>query len=697
MAAAADCIDISSRLITPADPSKPAGWGFSTDLTVEQVTSTVTDGIAACKAVEDAVVAVEGERTWENTVAPLLFAHSKLSTSAGGATFLQHVSTDSELRDASSAADEVLDKFWVESGMRKDVYDAVAAYDAARTEAGVALGDEEERALAHMLRDFRRNGLALDAEARAELEAVQKRERELCVAFSKALGEEKTLLPFTAEQLDGMDDDFLSGLQRDDEGRYLVSLKYPVYFPIMKLCRVAATRQACEAAFQSRCMGENAARLEEAAKLRARRAQLLGYDTYSDFRLEVMMSGKADRVRSFLDDLLRQLKPRGESDLARLAELKAEDAGAADDSDVISSYDFRYYLDRMLVKDYAVDHEEIKKYFPLNTVLNGMFDIYQSMLGLRFEELDVDSWHPEVRTFRVDQRAEDGAAAGTVGYMMLDLHPREGKYGHAACFTLQRAGEKEDGSRQPPVAAMVCNFTKPTAGHDSLLKHSEVVTLFHEFGHVAHALCSLPRLPTFGGISNERDFVEAPSQMLEFWCWTKEALALMSGHVETGEKLPDETVDALVRAKYAGAGVLYLRQLFFGTFDMTLHGSVDSAAAALADELDSAELYNRLRTEVTLVPAQEGTNGSASFGHLMGGYESLYYGYLWSEVYAADMFSVFRDGGDILDPALGARYRSAILQPGGSKDSMDLLRDFLGREPKPDAFLSQLGLEVSSS
>jgi thimet oligopeptidase len=379
-----------------------------------------------------------------------------------------------------------------------------------------------------------------------------------------------------------------------------------------------------------------------------------------------------------------KLDPLFQSEMKIFRSMKQEIEKVSEKDSEIKAWDYRFYMNLREEKEFMVDHELVKQYFPLQKVTEGLLEIYQHLLALKFVEVtNPKTWHPEVRLFEVYDAKNPKEF---VGNFYLDLHPREGKYGHAAVFGLQPSfgfGDSSPESRkQYPVAAMVANFTKPGKEKPSLLNHQEVVTYFHEFGHVVHQICSKTKYSRFSGTRVERDFVEAPSQMLENWCWEKESLLKMSGHYQTGAPLPEHILEKLVAAKNANAGIFNFRQMFFGIFDQTIH-SMSSA--------NTEQVYNSLMHKVFQVPPSPGTNGSASFGHLAGGYDATYYGYLWSEVYSADMFdSKFR--GNVLDQKSGIEYREKILLVGGTRDAIDSLKDFLGREPNSNAFMKSKGI-----
>lgn len=655
-------------------------WGLSVP-EIEALTEALMD---SSKAKCDAVVAAHaaGRLTWESIMAPLVAEDAEFATAESVATFPGQVAADKALRDACTDADTKLSAYAIESGSRKDLFSALSAY--AETAEAKALDGEQRRCLERKLRDFRRVGLHLDEATSKQVKDINTRCSELGIAFSKALGEENASFNFSLEELDGCPDSYIAERKQED-GSYKLTLKYPCYIPVMERCKVAETRRKMEAAFNSRCKEGNTKILEELVQLRHRKAKLMGFDTHADFITTVRMSGGGEKVKNFLSELGAKLKPLLESDLTVLRQMKEADGYPAAECD-IHAWDRSFYCKRLEETKHQVDHEELKKYFPLETVTEGLLQIYQELLGLKFErdaELEKVAWHEEVRAFKVT----DVASGGDVGFFYMDMHPREGKYGHAACFGLQ-PGCQSAGAWQQPVAAMVCNFPKATAGRPALLEHGDVETFFHEFGHVMHQLCTRAQLAMFAGTSVERDFVEAPSQMLENWVWQPEALARMSKHHETGEPIPAALLQALIDSRNANAGILNMRQIMLASFDQAIH---------TAESADTAAVLAQFCQDLMTVPATPGTNMAASFGHLAGGYDAQYYGYMWSEVYSADMFKSRFEAEGIFSPTTGGSYRNEILAPGGSRDAADSLRAFLGRDPIPEPFLASKGLSPSAA
>ncbi|KAB7507201.1 Thimet oligopeptidase [Armadillidium nasatum] len=583
----------------------------------------------------DAIGAVPLEDvSYDKVIKAIADVERDRSTKGASLYFPQHASSDKALRDASCKADTKLEEFDVEMSMRKDVFDRIVAF---KEKEGLSdLNDEQKRFIEKLILAGKRNGLHLSEEKRSKIKEIKTRMSELSIKFENNLNEDNTKLYFTKEELSGMPDDFIDDLQEVD-GKLEVTLKYPHLFPITKKCRNPKTRLTMIAASQSKCMKENTPILEELIELRQRLADLLGYKNHASFIHEERMAKSPEKVAQFLSDLASKLDKLWKDELQVLLKLKTEECEKynLENSGKIEFWDTKYYMNLVEETIYAVDEEEVRQYFPLEKVTSGLLDIYQQLLGLKFHlEKDVEAWHDDVLT--------------------------------------------------PTICAMMCNFTKPTKDKPALLTHSEVETFFHEFGHAMHGICSKASFSLFAGLSVERDFVEAPSQMLENWVWEKEPLQLMSSHHKTDEPLPDSLIEKLSASRKANAGGFNLRQIVLGTFDQKIH---------TRSKADTQKLFTETYQEIMGLTPIENTNMPASFGHLAGGYDAQYYGYLWSEVFAMDMFeSRFKKEG-ILSSKVGMDYRTSILQPGGSKDAADMLRDFLGRDPTNDAFLKSKGLQ----
>ncbi len=663
-------------------------WSYSP----AQITRLGRDIIKQWKALDDDIAAQEAP-TFESTFARVIALDRELDPIENAICFPKHVSPDEKVREAAKAVEKELVAFGVESSMRRDVYLVLKKAADAYGDDDATLSEEEKRFMEKRLVDYERNGMSLAPEAMKEVEALKKELADLSTTFSTNIAEDDSKHLVTAAELEGCSEAFIEGLEKDPggSGKLVLTMAYPHVMAVGKTCKVSATRAAMEAKFNSRCKASNVALLEKICELRHDIATKLGFPSHAHYRLELRMARTPGRVTEFLGDLARKLGPLAEKELKVMQQLKAEAEGGGGDNEenpsglpVINMWDYRYYMNMVEEKFYQVDHEVLRQYFPFDTVLQGMLSIYRDTFGLDFEEIthEAQRWHEDVLVFKVKQHA--GRDSRLLGYFYLDLWPRPNKFSHAACWPLQSACTLPSGERRPAVTALVCNFPAPKEdGTPPLLEHNEVTTFFHEFGHGVHNLCSMAEIPRFAGTSVERDFVEAPSQMLENWCWEVEPLERLSRHVETGESIPAALVEKLIAAKNANVGLLTCRQLFFGIFDQTIHSRRTSS---------TAEVLRELHTTVMRVPMTPGTNFAGSFGHMCG-YDAQYYGYMWSEVFSDDMF-MSRFKADPLSRRAGQAYCDMVLAKGGSQDADDMLRNFLGREPNQAAFLRAKGLKV---
>ena len=570
-------------------------------------------------------------------------------------TFPRHVTTDAAVRAASTVAQKRLDAFAIDWQARADLYAKLSAHDASQ------LDGEDAYYWRCALRDFERNGLALEAADRERLVALKKRESALCTEMDACLSEDASELLLSAEQLRGTAPEWLAGLERaaNGDGRYRVPAKLPQMVTLLEQCEVEATRLAMDQLWGNRALG-NVPRFRELIALRHEMAQLLGYACYADYAIETRMAQSVSNVRALYDRLLPRLEEKARQELAELRALSGAE---------ITTWNQRYWQSKRLAAQYAVDKQRVRQYFPLERVVRGTLELYQEVLGLAFERVEPAPalWHPSVQAYRV----RDAATQALLGEFFLDLEPRVDKYGHMAEFQL-RTGLRAGPRARTAVAALVGNFSK---GNQS---HAELTTFFHEFGHVMHELLGAARYTRLAGTNVEKDFVETPSQALENWCWDRRVLQRI-GLNAAGEPLPDALIDSMLAARSADAGLFYLRQGFFGKVDLEMHSSA----------ADPNALYDAMLPAVTLVTPSPASR-LAGWGHMFGSYAAAYYGYLWAEANAADAFAHI---GDCLDPQRGMAYRRAILEAGGARPAIDSLREFLGREPNLDALVRRIGLE----
>ncbi|OGM93274.1 hypothetical protein A2372_02635 [Candidatus Wolfebacteria bacterium RIFOXYB1_FULL_54_12] len=643
--------------------------------TPEIIAQKIQEAIEAKKARYATIKAIAPEaRTFENTIVAIESSSYDHDDAMGAIGFLTHVSPTKEVRDAAQSAIEELQKAMIDIEYDEAMYRAVQEY-AAKNE---QLKGADAQLFADTMRAYKRMGFALETEKQKQLKDNLKETAELASGFEKAIADHADRILVRREELRGLPEAYINGLKRDEEGNYIVTLAYPDYIPFCERCDSAPRRKELMDKFNRRGGVANMERLRRILELRAENAVLLGYPHHAAFKLEDRMAKTVDAVNAFYDDLRTAVGNSAKFDLQLLAAMKQKDLG--DPSARLAYYDIGYYIQQDKMNGYAVDDEAIREYLPLEAVKATMFDLYSTVLGLSFSVEQFPAWHESVQWYRVNNT--DGSL---VGYFALDLFPREGKYGHAM---MQPIVQGRMVSRDPqsvyatPTCAVVANFNPPAGDTPALLSHGEVQTLFHEFGHAIHTLVTVAPYASQAGTSTARDFVEAPSQMFEYWVWEKDLLKKMSKHHATGEPLPDDLIDRIIRAKNHAQGYSVLRQLFLGTFDMAMHTTVEP--------VDPVQVYADLYKKTFELDSSSDQLWAAGFGHLMG-YDAGYYGYLWSEVYAADMFARFRAEG-VLDPKVGMDYRKKILEVGSSRDEIESVKDFLGRVPNNKAFLQDMGL-----
>lgn len=684
----------ASSSSTPTPPQAAPSW----DVTADQILSTVEKSIESSKALLDDI-ASQKSPSWDSTIKKMLQFNAQADCDTTPLLFYQNVSTDKDLRDASTKADELLSAYEIEAAMRVDVYESLSKVFPQVENASDKLDAESLRATEKIKNKFKRDGLSLEPSKRETVTDLRKRLSTLSIKFAKNMAEEDGSLEFTKEQLAGVPDAVLDQLTqiKSDDGtvKYKMTFKYPDVFPLLKYAENAETRKAVFTHFDNRNLNNDEI-LAEGVKIRSKISPILGYKNHSSFVLEDRMAKSPDNVLEFLKDLSTKLKPKAQEDVSVLLQYKKEDyekRGLEFDGKLYS-WDIRFYANKLLEKEYKIDAQKISNYFPLDNTVKEILKLYEHVLRLKFYKVEEGKkvWHEDVHQFHVWDANEKGEPTEFLGWFYLDLHPRPNKYGHAANFNLSPGyTDLETGKRVYPVTALVCNFSKPTEKKPSLLKHDEVVTLFHEMGHGIHNLVSKTKYSRFHGTSVEWDFVEAPSQMLEYWPWNKEQLKSISKHYETGEPMDDELIDSLIKTKHVNDGINLTRQIFLASFDLAIHLLSESEA----QNIDLVEKWNSIRKEHCLDTTGDfKSHAFSAFGHLMGGYDSGYYGYLWSEVFACDMYySKFK--ADPLNSEAGYQYKTKVIGPGGSRDAMESLKDFLGREPNNSAFMEELGVSES--
>ena len=644
-------------------------------LTVHQMAQTYRAAEAKLTAAADAVAAIPADqRTFANSIKPLHDAEAAYADALRPMTFMANVSPDPKVRRMADAIKEKSNRYSLGYADRDDIYQVYK--DVAVK--GEPLTGEDAKLLRDSLDAYKRSGMDLPMTERVNLKAIRRRLSELSQAFGKNLAEFDDGLDLTPEQLEGLPEDYIKSLPQNKDGKLRVGLDYPTYFPFLRQAKDPELRRQLYFKYNNRATDKNLPLLEESITLREKLAKMLGHRDYAHLSISENMAKTPEKVMAFLNRLKDMLVGPARAEEAALLALKRQDFPQAKR---LEEWDYGYYAYKLRKQRYDFDPEEVRQYFPVDTVVKGTLDVYQELLGLKFQELPAQAWHPDIRLFEIKD-AKDGRS---IAYFYLDLHPRPHKYGHAAAFTILQGRGSPDGSYRKPVSAMVANFTKPTPDKPSLLTHAEVETFFHEFGHIMHQTLTQARYTNYSGTNVALDFVEAPSQMMENFVWRPEVLERLSGHYkDSSKKLPRELLNKMLAAKNFNGATNALHQAVLAAMDQAFH--------TLPAPVDTTAVMAKVYREFGLPAPPAGTHHQAGFGHLMHGYQAGYYSYLWSLVFAQDIFSRFAEAG-VLSPEVGMEYRRKILERGSSVDEMQSMRDFLGREPDEKAFLEDLGLE----
>ena len=609
------------------------------------------------------------QRTFDNTMLELDNIYNKAGKVYSCVYLMNSTHPNDAVRNMAKECVAEFAKFFNEISLDENLYRAVKDYS--ETAEAKSLTGYKARFTQKTVEDFERNGFALPKEKRDKLKAINDKLSDLSILFQKNIAEVSDYLIVDETEIDGLQEDY-KNVRRQEDGTYKIDLTYPSYFPFMKFSNSESARKKLYTLYNNRAATKNPEVLIKVLMLRQQMAELLGYKTFAEYRTGDRMAKTPQNVWDFENNLIDKLKEKARMDYNELLSVKRAKLGT-DTIDVIQPWESGYYNNILLKEKYELDQNLVKEYFETNKVIDGLFQITQQLFGVEYEEVKEPSvWHKDVRLFNVMQ---DGKI---ISRFYIDLYPRPNKYSHAACFPMIGSKETKNGS-QLPTATLVCNFPAPTANMPSLLPHGDVGTFFHEFGHVLHSVLTKTKLSSQSGTSVSRDFVEAPSQIFENWTWNYESLKLFAKHYKTGEVLPKELFDKMLAAKNVGSGLANTQQVYYGILDFTLHDKYDPTSSQTV-----VEVMKELQNKITLYPYLEGTKMFASFGHLMG-YAAGYYSYLWALVYADDMFSIFDKNG-IMDVNTGLRYRDIILANGGSRDELEMVVEFLGRQPSQDAF-----------
>ena len=624
--------------------------------------------------------------TFENTVETLEFSGNKLDRVTSIFFNLNSAETNDEIQKLAQEISPVLTDFKNDIIQDPELFKRIKAVYDQKEEFNLTV--EQSTLLDKKYKMFTRNGANLSPEGKKQLREIDKKLAKLSLNFGENVLAEtnKYELHITEEKdLEGLPKGARSAAKmlaksRNKEG-WIFNLHYPSYLPFMKYAKNRELRKKLAIAFGAKGFHgdelDNRENVLQIVKLRHQKSNLLGYSTYAHFKLEERMAETPEKVNSFMEELLEKAKPAAEKEFKELQEFAREVEGI----EQLEKWDSAYFGEKLKQKLFDLDDEQLKPYFELNNVIEGVFMVAERLYGLKFKEVfDVDTYHPEVRTYRVTDENEK-----EISLFYADFHPREGKRG-GAWMTVYKPQYRKDDQEERPHISIVCNFTKPTEDEPSLLAFNEVTTLFHEFGHALHGMLANTVYPSISGTSVFWDFVELPSQVLENWCYEKEALELFAKHYETGEVIPDDLIQKIKKSSTFHEGMATLRQLSFGMLDMSWHSIDPSGIRDVKDHEEKAFEPTRLFPEV------KENCMSTSFSHIFqGGYAAGYYSYKWAEVLDADAFEFFSENG-IFDRETANKFRETILSQGGTEHPLTLYKRFRGKEAAPEALLRRAGL-----
>ena len=650
-AAAVDPATLGDGIAESKKLLEEPAWGDAAALT-----TACTRSLARARHVRDGFK--KGEVAADATLATFDRLALELDTVDGYVSLLFNVSPVKEVRDAAERCRVELSKFRTEVSLDRAIYDAVAKVP-------VDGLDPVSRHFAEKsVRDFRLAGVDKDEASRARISEINDELTKLTQDYQKNVNGDTRSVKIDPAALDGLPEDWKATHPVGEDGKVTVTTDYPDLFPFLSYSKDAAARKALANASAARGYPANADILKKILTLRGELAGLVGFPTFAALDLADKMTGKPEVVERFLDEARAAAKPRIEADLAELLKRKQKDDKAATTVEV----EDRFYLMQLVRKDkFGFDTQSVREYFPYQKVRDGVLALYGDLFGISFTKLpDVQAWHPSVDAFELTRDGE------VIGRFFLDMHPRADKYKHAAMFPIQTGLA---GTRLP-WASLVCNFPNPAEG-PALMDHKDVVTFFHEFGHlIHHLLAQNSKWLSTSGINVEWDFVEAPSQLLEEWAWDPKVLARFAKN-DKGKAIPGRLVDAMKKAEEFGKGVELARQLFYAAYSYNLH---KADVATLDLEAFTSELYRTWSPYPR--PAEDRLY--ANFAHLIG-YKSAYYTYQWSLAIAKDLFGRFKEKG-LLDPAVAADYRRLVLEPAGTDKAENLVKNFLGRDRNLDAY-----------
>jgi thimet oligopeptidase len=654
--------------------------------TPDAVEASMKDAISKANTALDQIGTQDLSKvTFKSTIVALDDLGYEAGLTANKVNLIKESNTDATMRTAAENAVKAYQEWAVGVDYREDVYKAIKAF----ADTHPRLSGEDEKLFNETLRDYRRAGLELPPDKRKEVEQLRKELSKLGTDFDTNIVKAKAPVVFTKVELEGVPESFFAspGVKTGEDAYTVLANVTWQFMAVEENAKNEATRKKLYVIHDSLAKDTNVAVLNQMLALRNKIALRLGYKSWDDFQTEVKIAKNGANAEKYIKDLIAGIQPKFDSEVAELQKMKAADT--SDPAAKIEVWDWRYYSNQRNKQKYAVDKEALRAYFPFQKVLDGMFNIYQSIFGLKFEKITAPyKWIDDLQFYLVT----DSATGEPLGMFYLDMFPREGKFNHFAQFDIISGKQLPDGKYQRPTVALLCNFPPATADKPSLLTHSDVETLFHEFGHALHSIVTRAKYGRFAGTHVPGDFVEAPSQMLQNWVWDKKVLdTFAADYRDPAKKIPAEIIKKMNDAKLAIAGVFYRRQFAFASLDLALHDQHPEN-----DTYDCVAISNPILEKVFL-PIDPSTTFVSYFGHL-NGYDAGYYGYAWADAIAADMATVFEKAKDgYLDKQAGLRLRREIYEPGDSRDVTVSIEKFLGRKQSIQPFLKKIGIDDKKS
>jgi oligopeptidase A len=666
------------------------------EIEAEHVTPAVEQLITASKAAIRQALA-SGADSWDSLVRVREETEDRLNQAWSPVSHMNSVVNSDELRDAYNHCLPLLSEYSTQMGQDPALFAAYKKIAAAPVFEDLTTA--QQKVVSNALRDFRLSGIELEPERQKRFSDIAKQLSELMSKFNDnvldATGAWSKLIT-DKRQLAGVPESALglarqTAEQRGEEG-YLLTLDIPSYLPLMTYCDDAQLRREVHEAFSTRasdqgpCAGQwdNSELMLDILRLRKEQSFLLGFANFAEQSLAMKMAESTDQVLGFLEDLVAKSKPAAETEFKEVCDFARAEFGV----DKLDPWDIGFYSEKLKKQKYDVSDEELRPYFPAPRVIKGMFEVVRRLYDIEIVETEgVSIWHEDVTTYDIRK------GGSTVARFYLDLYARPRKQGGAWMDECRVRRLKPDGSLQLPVAYLTCNFSAPVGDDPALLTHNQVVTLFHEFGHGLHHMLTQVDCAGVSGINGVAwDAVELPSQLMENWCWAREALQFISGHYQTGEPLPDELLDKMLNARNFQSAMMMVRQVEFALFDFRLHIEFEDEVKGSGDD-QIQRILNDVREKVAVVPAAACNRFQHAFSHIFGGgYAAGYYSYKWAEVLSADAFAKFSEDG-IFNRQTGEKFLSSLLEQGGSRDAMELFVAFRGREPVVDALLAQEGID----